>query len=85
VIRVNSRKYIIQGEVNRPGIYSLTAPTTILEALVNGGGFRDFANTKKIYVLRGTQKLTFNYKEVSHGKRTEQNVLVENGDQIFVP
>jgi len=95
VVRVNSRKFILLGEVNRPGAYPLTGPTTIMEALVFGGGFREFANNKKIYVLRTeidpntkkpeTKKILFNYKDVSHGKRMEQNVLVLNGDQIFVP
>jgi len=95
VLRVNSRKYIIQGEVGRPGAFPLTGPTTVMEALVNGGRFNEFANTKKIYILRSfrnpetkqieTKKFNFNYKEVSHGKRMEQNILIQNGDQIFVP
>lgn len=85
LLRVNSKKYTIQGEVNRPGSYPLTGPVTILEALVNASGFRDFANTKKIYLLRGSQRFNFNYKQVSKGKNLEQNIQVQNGDQIFVP
>ena len=50
---VHSKKYYIQGEVNRPGSYDLVVPTTIMEGLVNAGGFRDFANTRKIRILRG--------------------------------
>ncbi len=83
--KVNSRKFTIQGEVNRPGTYTFAAPVTVLEALVNGQGFRDFANVKKIYILRNGQRLRFNYKDVSHGKHMEANVIVQNGDQIFVP
>jgi polysaccharide export outer membrane protein len=63
----------------------MVMPTTILEALVNAGGFRDFANSKKIVILRGTKRLNFNYKEVIKGKNLEQNVLLENGDHIVVP
>jgi len=85
VEQVNSKKYYIQGEVNRPGAYPLVIPTTVLEALVNAGGFRDFANTKKIVILRGTQRLRFNYKEVTKGKKMEQNILLKPGDQIIVP
>ncbi len=40
---------------------------------------------KKIYILRKGEKLAFNYKDVSHGKHMEQNIVVQNGDQIFVP
>jgi len=85
VDRVNSKKYFIQGEINKPGAYPLAIPTTVLEALVNAGGFRDFANTKKIIVLRGTQRLKFNYHEVTKGKKMDQNILLQNGDQIIVP
>jgi polysaccharide export outer membrane protein len=85
VDRVNSKKYYIQGEINRPGAYPLVVPTTVLEALVNAGGFRDFANTKKITILRGTQTFKFNYKDVSKGKKMDQNIQLQPGDQIFVP
>ncbi len=85
VERVNSKKYFIQGEVNKPGSYPLVIDTTVLEALVNAGGFREFANTKKIVILRGGERLRFNYHEVTHGKKMEQNILVKPGDQIIVP
>jgi len=85
VTKVNSKKYYIFGEVGRPGEFSLIGNLTILDALSNAGGFRDFANQKKIYLLRGTQKLFFNYKDVSNGKHMEQNIRLQNGDRIFVP
>lgn len=86
VERVNSKKYYIQGEgINRPGSYPLVIDTTILEALVNAGGFREFANTRKIVILRGSERLKFNYKEVTKGKKMDQNILVKSGDQIIVP
>ena len=44
-----------------------------------------FANPKKIVILRKGQRLKFNYKEVIAGKKIEQNVALESGDQIIVP
>jgi polysaccharide biosynthesis/export protein len=85
VTDVRSKKYYLDGEVLKPGSYLLVTPTTILEALSNAGGFRDFANTKKIRILRKGNILHFNYKEVSSGKKLEQNILVESGDHIIVP
>jgi polysaccharide biosynthesis/export protein len=85
VTEVRSRKFYIDGEVNRPGSFALVTPTSVLEALSRGGGFREFANTKKIRVLRSSEILRFNYKEVTNGKRLEQNIAVENGDHIIVP
>ena len=85
VAAVNSKKFFISGEVARPGAYPLAVPTRVLEALVQAGGFRDFAKLSKIYVLRGSTKHSFNYKQVSKGKHLEQNMLLESGDTIFVP
>ncbi len=82
---VQSRKYYITGEVNRSGAFPLIVPTTILEALTNASGFREFANTKKITVLRKGKLLKFNYNDVVKGKNMEQNVFLEPGDLIHVP
>jgi polysaccharide export outer membrane protein len=85
VTEVRSKKFYIDGEMNRPGSFALVTPTSVLEALSRGGGFRDFANTKKIRVLRGAKVRYFNYKDVTKGKHLEQNIAVENGDHIIVP
>ena len=85
VMEVGSKKYYLLGMVNHPGEYPLATPTTILDALSKSGGLQDFANKKKIYVLRGTQKLPFNYKDVINGKNMEQNILLMPNDHVFVP
>jgi len=84
VTDVRSKKYYIDGEVNRPGSFPLITPTTILEALSNAGGFKEFANPGKIRILRGSTVYKFNYKEVTAGKKMEQNIYVESGDHIIV-
>jgi polysaccharide export outer membrane protein len=75
----------VSGEVNRPGTYPLVTPITVMEALVQAGGLREFANKKKIVIIRGTLRLKFNYGDVIKGKNLSQNVLVEHGDHIVVP
>ncbi len=85
VTEVRSKKFYIDGEVNRPGSFALVTPTSVLEALSHSGGFREFANSKKIRVLRDGQIRHFNYREVTNGKHLEQNIAVENGDHIIVP
>ena len=85
VTAINSKKYSINGEVNKPGSFPLVVPTKVLQALVNAGGFRDFANKKKIEIIRGDQRLKFNWNEVIKGKKTEQNIFLQPGDIIIVP
>jgi polysaccharide biosynthesis/export protein len=84
VVRNNSKKFYILGAVIRQGEFPLIARTTVLDAFANSGGFKDFANLKKIRILRGSHTYYFNYKDASKGKHMEQNIVLENGDHIFV-
>jgi polysaccharide export outer membrane protein len=85
VQEVGSKRYFLDGQVNHPGEFPLAVPTTILEAISRAGGLQEFANSKKIYVLRGDKRLFFNFKDVLRGKHMEQNIRVEPGDHIVVP
>ncbi len=85
VARINSKRYSILGGCLRSGEFPLVGNVSVLDALVNCGGFKEFANTKKIYVLRGTVKYPFNYKDAINGRRLEQNIYLQNGDRIIVP
>lgn len=80
----NSKRYFIVGEVYKPGSFPLVVPTTVLEALVNAGGFKDFANKSKIRIQRGAEQFKFNFNQVIAGKNREQNILLKPGDQIIV-
>jgi polysaccharide export outer membrane protein len=85
VRQINSKFYFLQGEVLKPGKYPLLIPTTVLQALVNAGGFQEFANRKKIVVMRGQERHKFNYNDVIKGKHLEQNIVLISGDLIIVP
>ncbi len=90
VQEIKSQKFNIVGEVARPGTYDLTRPMKVLDALALAGGLKDFANGKKIYVLRtnadGSQvRLPFNYKQVIKGENLSQNVTLQPRDTIVIP
>jgi protein involved in polysaccharide export with SLBB domain len=63
----------------------LRAKLRIFDALGIAGGFLDFANTRKVMIIRGTERYNFNYREYVQGKRPEENILLEAGDVIVVP
>ena len=85
VSAVNSKEFYIQGEVGKTGGFPLLVPTRVLEALVNAGGFKDFANKKKIVIMRLTgERLNFNYADVIKGKKMDQNIYLKPGDIIIV-
>ena len=89
ITKINSQRVFIVGEVPRAGAFALLPNMTVLQALSSAGGFTQFANVKKIHILRmenGKQiSLAFNYKEVVAGHGSEQNITLRAGDTIVVP
>jgi polysaccharide export outer membrane protein len=89
VKQINSRKVFITGEVEKPGPYALTGPMTVLQLIANAGGFKEYARRDAVVIMRseaGRQvQLTFDYNEVLHGKKLQQNVELKPGDTVVVP
>ena len=87
--QINSQKVYVIGEVTKPGSYPVLPGMTILQAISTAGGLTQFANSKKIFLMRNedhTQaKYPFNYKEVLDGRKAEENLQVKAGDTIVVP
>lgn len=89
VTQINSQRVYITGEVTRPGAFPLLPGMTILQALSSAGGFTNFASVKKIYMFRIVNgkraEFPFDYKDVIHGKKLDENVMLQAGDTIVVP
>jgi polysaccharide export outer membrane protein len=87
VLGVNSQRIFMVGEVNKVGPVMLTPGMTPLQAIVSAGGLSQFANSKRIYILRTVagkqQKFPFNYKAAVKGENTGITLLP--GDTIVVP
>jgi polysaccharide export outer membrane protein len=88
VTAMNSQRIFVLGEVNKPGALQLLPGMTVIQAIASAGSFTQFANEKKIYVLRdegGKQnRYFFNYKLAIRGD-TSQNIDLKPGDTIVVP
>ncbi len=84
VLSVQSKRFFISGKVGRSGAVPLVVPTTMLQAL-SSAGMGEWAKKSKIIIMRGTQRIKFNYDEVIKGKKLEQNIFLQDGDHIFVP
>ncbi len=84
VQQVRSKKYYLSGGLVHNGEVPLVVPTTVMEAISISGGFTEFANKKKVVILRGDKRFYFNYNEVVKGKKLEQNIYLESGDFIIV-
>jgi polysaccharide biosynthesis/export protein len=88
VTAVNSQRIFVIGEVSKVGPLMLSPGMTPLQAISAAGGVTTFANSKKIYILRGAQgkqvKIPFNYKLALKGDN-KQLISLQPGDTIVVP
>jgi polysaccharide export outer membrane protein len=86
---INSRKVFITGEVEKPGPYPLTSPTTVLQLIAMSGGLKEFAHPKDIVIMRteGGKHVTFpfDYAAVAKRAKLQENIFLKPGDTVLVP
>jgi polysaccharide export outer membrane protein len=89
VKQINSRKVYITGMISKPGAYPHLGPMDVLTLITLAGGLQDFANEKRIIIIRtenGAQtSRIFNYDQVKKGENLEQNIQLKPGDRVIVP
>jgi polysaccharide biosynthesis/export protein len=89
VVEANSFKVYISGQVVKPGVYTLRSETSILQFISLVGGLTEWANPKKILLVRKEQgkekSYTINYKKIKSGEDLSQNMALKPGDTIIVP
>jgi len=89
VTETNSYKVFVSGEVRTPGVYRIRSETSLLQIIPMAGGFTEWANQKKIMVIRkeaGKEKrITVNYKKIVEGEDASSNLILKPGDTVIVP
>jgi polysaccharide export outer membrane protein len=89
VTEANSFKVYVTGEVRTPGVYRLRSETTLLQIIPMAGGFTDWANQKKILIIRKEggkeSRITANYRKILEGEDPRSNVVLKPGDTVIVP
>ena len=90
VVEASPVMVYVMGEVAQPGSIPMRGPMTVLQALAMAGGFREFANTKDIRILRKAsgilspvETIRFNYNDAVKGTPRRSSCLP--GDMIVVP
>ena len=80
----------VMGEVRQPGSIQMKGAMTVMQALAMAGGFREFANTKKIRILRkgangsnAVETIKFDYNAAVKGEQPP--LFLSPGDMVVVP
>jgi len=85
-----SRKTIIMGQVNKPGVYALSGLTTFLELLSKAGGLTKEAGDKAIIKRKITSPvkqesiITIDLKKLLEEGDTSSDVLLVDSDNIYI-
>lgn len=83
-----SRVFYVLGEVTKPGMYKLMSGEVLSQALAAAGGPTEYANLRKIKIIRRTGdqqvEMTVNYSAVRSGD-LRADVPLQRGDTITVP
>ncbi len=89
VREARSFKIYVLGQVARPGVITLAGETSILQVISMAGGFTEWANQKKILLIRNEKgkenRKTINFKKIISGDDINANILLKPGDTIIVP
>jgi polysaccharide export outer membrane protein len=89
LVQSGSSRFYVLGQVTKAGVFPLTTRTTLVQALAQAGGFKEFAKVDRIVIVRedGGEPtfIPVNYKKLESGTDLQQNVVLRPGDTILVP
>jgi polysaccharide export outer membrane protein len=86
-----SYRFVIQGEVGHPGVFTSDQYLPVADALALAGGPSRFAKRGEIVLMRRDPKsgkirqIPLDYDLLASGKRPDMNIYVLAGDTIWVP
>ena len=79
---LNTRRVAVSGEVRTERVVPFVEGMKLLEAITGAGGFTDFADKRKVRVMRGNKTYTCDLRNPS--QYPEQNLKLLPGDQVIV-
>ena len=80
-------RFLVQGEVNRPGSYSLyPSRSNLIYALALAEGVKEGASIRRVKIRRAGRSLVVDfYSFLLTGDLDQSHIQVQNGDVVFVP
>lgn len=72
------------GETRSNGRLEMDWPVRIVEALAQAGGVNEFADRSAVYVLRGSERIRFEYEDIIRGEKYAREFLMRTGDVLVV-
>jgi polysaccharide export outer membrane protein len=92
--KAKEARFTILGAVGRPGVYSIKGPTTLLDGVAMAQGLSqgqyegstiEIADLENAFVVRRGKVVPVNFERAIHRGDTRHNILVEDGDYVYIP
>ncbi len=85
ILRYESQKFFVLGEVRRPGAFPVDGDTSLLEGLGLAEGVKETGNLEAAYFVRDGEIMPINLADVLLRGDVSRNVFMKQGDVVFVP
>jgi protein involved in polysaccharide export with SLBB domain len=86
IIKLRSIKVYILGEAYKPGAYTISALSSVSNALFVSGGVNEQGSLRNIQVKRGGKLIsTYDFYDLLIKGNTKTEVVLQDGDVIYVP
>jgi len=91
VTSIGSQKIFVLGEVNKPGVFQLDRPKTVIEAISEAEDFTHDAKARNVLLIRGGPSnpnpsySVLDLEKTFKERDMTQNVSLRQGDIIYVP
>ena len=87
VTLMDIRRFKIQvlGAIHSPGYIYVTPIDKVFDAIQKSGGVQKFAHPDIIRIIRDDKTIEVKLKDYLSGRDPSQNILLKDGDVVFVP
>ncbi len=82
-VLVAQRFFYVGGEVKNVGRFLWSEDTTLLKAIHTASGFTDYANRRKVQLVRGKTTETYDCEDLQ--RHPAKDVPIRPGDTVTVP
>ena len=83
--RLRQISVLVSGEVNSPGVRTLTGLSTALDAVLVSGGVKKGGSLRNVIIVRGGRRIPVDLYSVLTGQGEGSRVTLTSGDTVVVP
>jgi len=90
ITAINSYRFLVNGNVERMGVYTSNRYVTVIEAIALAGGPNRFADPDDTVIIRDDgsgkkKRIPIDYPSILKGKHPEQDLTILAGDTVYIP